>query len=142
MKKLRYSDIIGPYFYNINLSDDDKDMVDTYFTGASHHLKRFHEATTKEDKYFHLSRHRLHLRLMMIIIHERGDFSKAVDTSNRDLEHRDNWNPEWTTMPDPGMFKKMVPDWRFEVGKPHCADHYLHKDDLILSDIERAHYVN
>lgn len=130
-KKLRYSDILGPYFYKIVLSDDDKDLVDTHFTGSAHHLKRFHEATLSEDKTFHLQRHRLHLRLMMLIVYERGDFTNASDTTNRDLEYRDTWHPESTTMPDPGMFRKMVPDWRYEVGQPHCADHYLHRDDTI-----------
>ena len=99
-KKLRYSDIVGPYFYNIGLSDDDQDMVSTFFTGAAHHLRRFHESATEEDRYFHLSRHRTHLRKMMLIIHTRGDFCKATDQSNRDLDRRDTWNPEWTIMPD------------------------------------------
>lgn len=133
--KLRYSDILGTYFYNIQLSDDDRDMVDTHFTGAAHHLSRFKEAATKEEKYFHLSRHRIHLRLMMGIIYERGDFSKAKDTSNRDLEHRETWNPMWTTMPDEKMFSKMLPDWRYPLGIPHCSDQYLHRDDFLAEGI-------
>jgi hypothetical protein len=135
-KRLRYSDIVGPYFYNIGLTDDDKDMVDTHFTGAAHHIKRFKESSTKEAKFFHLSRHRIHLRLMMGIIFERGDFSKAKDISNRDLEHRETWNPMWTTMPDQNMFNKMLPDWRYPVGIPHCSDHYIHCDDMIVEDTQ------
>jgi hypothetical protein len=130
-KKLRYSDIVGPYFYHIVLSQDDRDMVDTHFTGSAHHLKRFHEAISNEHKTFHLLRHRLHLRLMMQIIFERGDFSQARDESNRDLDHRETWNPKWTTMPDQNMFNKMLPDWRYVVGQAHCADHYLHSDDFL-----------
>ena len=130
IKKLRYSDILGSYFYNIGLSQDDKDMVDTFFTGASHHLKRFQEATTGEDKYFHLSRHRAHLRKMMQLIHDRADFSKAIDPSNRDLDRRESWDNRWTVLPDPKMFTKMSPDVRYPVGKEHCADLYLHNDDL------------
>ena len=129
-KKLRYSDVVGCYFYNIVIGEDDKDMVDTHFTGAAHHLKRFHEAKTKDHKYFHLTRHRIHLCLMMGIIYMRGDFSQATDSSNRDLDRRDTWNPEHTTMPDPAMFNKMIPDWRFEVGSAHCGDHYIHRDDM------------
>ena len=105
-------------------------MVDTFFTGASHHLKRFQEATTEEDKYFHLSRHRTHLRKMMQLIHDRADFSKAVDPSNRDLDRRESWDNRWTVLPDPKMFTKMSPDVRYPVGVEHCADLYLHNDDL------------
>ena len=118
-KKLRYSDVVGPYFYNIVLVNDDKDLVDTHFTGAAHHLKRFHEAVSSSDKYFHITHHRLHLRLMMEIIYMRGDFSLATDSSNRDLDRKETWNPEHTTMPDPAMFNKMIPDWRFELGSAH-----------------------
>jgi hypothetical protein len=130
--RLRYSHVLGSYFYNIIMNEDDYDMVDTHFTGAAHHLKRFHEAVSKEDRYFHLSRHRAHLRLMLKMIYERGDFSQAVDPSNRDLEYRDTWNPEWTTMPDQNMFSKMLPDWRYPVGMAHCSDHYIHSDDFVL----------
>ena len=128
-KNLRYSDVVGPYFYNIKLNEDDQDLVSTHFTGAAHHLKRFQEATLESDKYFHLSRHRIHLRLMMTIIYKRGDFSKARDTSNRDLDRRDTWNPLHTIMPDRLMFEKMIPDWRFVVGVSHCADYYIHHDE-------------
>ena len=135
-KKLRYSDVVGPYFYNIVLVNDDKDLVDTHFTGAAHHLKRFHEAKTSAHKYFHLTRHRIHLCLMMGIIYMRGDFSQATDSSNRDLDFKETWNPIHTIMPDPGMFNKMTPDWRFVLGEAHVADYYLHQDDFI--DLEKT----
>jgi hypothetical protein len=132
-KKLRYSDVIGRYFYQISLSDEDKDLVDTFFTGSAHHLKRFKEATQPEDRDYHLSRHRSHLRKMMLVVFKRGDFSKAVDPSNRDLDRRDTWNPDWTTMPDPNMFNKMLPDWRYGIGEAHCADYYLREDELLIA---------
>ena len=127
-KKLRYSEILGPYFYHISLTAEDKDMVDTFFTASSHHLNRLKEAITKEDRYFHLSYHRAHLRKMMLIVYERGDFSKAIDESNRDLDRRETWNPEWTTIPDPNMFRKMLPNVFYPVGVAHPADMYLHDD--------------
>lgn len=136
MNNIRYSQVIGSLFYQIVLVDDDKDMVDTHFTGASHHIKRFHECTNKDDQYFHLSRHRTHLKLMMRIIFERGDFSNAIDKSNRDLNQRETWNPDWTVMPDQNMFRRMVPDWRFEIGQSHASDTYIHADDLIEIESE------
>jgi hypothetical protein len=142
MKKLRYSDVVGAYYYNIGLSDDDKDLVDTHFTGAAHHLKRFHEADSALDKRFHLSRHRMHMRSMMEIIYERGDFSKASDGSNRGLENRETWNPDWTTMPDELMFEKMLPDWRYPVGSEHCSDHYLHRSDKVQEIIDNKRLAN
>jgi hypothetical protein len=129
-KKLRYSDILGPYFYHIGLTDDDKDMVDTYFTGAAHHLARLKEAVTKEHRYFHLRKHRAHLRNMMMIVYTKGDFSNAIDESNRDLDRRDTWNPDFCIMPDPLMFKKMLPNWAYKVGEEHCADHYLLQNEI------------
>ena len=129
-KKLRYSEIVGPYFYHIELSQDDKDMVDTFFTGSSHHLRRLSEASTEADRYFHLSRHRAHLRKMMMVVFLRGVFDKAVDPSNRDLDRRETWNPDWTTMPDPLMFRKMEPNWAYKVGEAHCSDIYLHEDEI------------
>lgn len=131
MKNVLYSDILGDLSYHIELSQDDKDLVNTFFTGAAHHLKRHHEAKDKDTKHFHLTRHRIHLRLMMQLVHDRGDFSKAMDKTNRDLEFRETWNPDFTIMPDPGMFRKMAPDWRYPVGEAHCSDHYLHRDDII-----------
>lgn len=130
-KKLRYSDIVGPYFYNIILKEEEKDMVDTYFTAAAHHLKRFKEAATKSDRNFHLHRHRIHLRLLMTMIYEFGDFTEAVDVSNRDLDHRETWNPDFLIIPDPNMFNLMLPDWRFGVGVAHAADHYIHDENWI-----------
>ena len=131
MKKTRYSDILGDLFYHIKLSEELKDLIDTHFTGAAHHLRRFEEADMKEHRHFHLVRHRLHLRLMMTLIHNYGDFSEAIDPTNRDLEFRETWNPEFTTLPDPGMFRKMAPDWRYLVGESHCSDHYLHEQDWL-----------
>lgn len=128
---IRYSQILGEMFYNIGLPDELKDMADTHFTGASHHLKRFHESTSEEHRLFHLHRHRLHQRLMMMLVYKFGDFSMATDPSNRDLNRRETWNPDWTIMVDECMYRKMMPDWRFPVGKPHAADHYLHDEDWL-----------
>lgn len=128
---IRYSQIIGELFYHIKLSDEVKDMVDTHFTGASHHLRRFEQAKTDECRFFHLSRHRIHLRLMMSLIYKLGDFSEAIDSSNRDLDRRETWSPEWTIMPDQNMFRKMQPDWRYEVGVAHAADIYIHDEDWL-----------
>ncbi len=134
-QKWRYSDMLGKDFYHIGLSDEDKDMVDTFFTGAGHHLARLKESATKEDRYFHLSRHRAHPRKMMLIVFERGDFSKAIDESNRDLNRPESWNPDWITIPCPNMFRKMLPNVFHEVGMSHPADMYLHEDDYWSEDM-------
>ena len=132
MNNIRYSDILGDLFYHIKVTDDLKDLIDSHFTGASHHLRRFEQAETEEHRLFHLTRHRIHLRLMMSLIHKYADFSEATDPTNRDLEYRDTWNPDFTIMSDPGMFRKMAPDWRYPVGEPHCSDHYIHSNDCLI----------
>jgi hypothetical protein len=142
MEKLKYSDIVGAYFYNIKLRKCDVDMVDTHFTGAAHHLKRFHEALDEDNRRFHLLRHRLHMRLMMSIIHDHGNFINAVDPSGRRLNKRETWHPDNTTMVDQNMFRRMVPDWRFPVGVDHCSDHYLHKHDLSLNIDDLKYNIN
>ena len=131
---LRYSDIVGAFFYQIGLSEIENDLLDTHFTGAAHHLVRFHEAHDEKDKTFHLVRHRSHLRLMMLIVFKKGDFTNAQDPSNRGLERRQIWNPDFTLMPDQNMFRKMLPDWRFALGQAHCSDHYLHKSEILTID--------
>lgn len=128
---VRYSQILGDMFYRIKLSEEAKDMVDTHFTGAAHHLKRFHQANTEDMRAFHLHRHRLHQRLMMTLVYKFGDFSDAIDPSNRGLDKRDTWSPEWTIMVDECMYRKMEPDWRYPLGKAHAADHYLHDEDWL-----------
>ncbi|HXH75045.1 MAG TPA: hypothetical protein VNJ08_08775 [Bacteriovoracaceae bacterium] len=142
MGKIRYSQIVGDLFYRIKLTDEVKDMVDTYFTGASHHLRRFEESKSEENRLFHLTRHRIHLRLMMTLIWKFGDFSEARDESSRDLDYRDTWNPDYTIMPDPFMFRRMHPDWRFMVGQPHVADTYVHNEDWLSYFMKEASTVN
>jgi hypothetical protein len=131
MGKIRYSQIVGELFYRIKLTDEVKDMVDTYFTGSAHHLRRFEQSKTEDHQMFHLTRHRIHLRLMMTLVHKYGDFSEAVDPSNRDLDRRETWSPEWTVLPDPFMFRRMIADWRCIVGQPHLADIYIHDEDWL-----------
>lgn len=128
---LRYSQVLGNVFYHIKLSDELSDMIDTHFTSASHHLRRFEQSKSEEHRLFHLTRHRIHLRLMMSLIYKFGDFSEAVDPSNRDLDRRETWSPEWTIMPDPRMFASMKEDWRFLIGEPHVADAYIHNEDWL-----------
>lgn len=129
--KIRYSQIVGELFYHIKLSDEVRDMLDTHFTAASHHLKRHQEAKSEEHRMFHLNRHRLHQRLMMMLVYKFGDFKDAKDPSNRDLDRRETWHPDMTIMVDENMYRKMLPDWRFSVGKAHAADLYLHDEDWL-----------
>ncbi len=128
---LRYSQVLGNVFYHIKLTDELSDMIDTHFSSAAHHLRRFEQSKTEDHRLFHLTRHRIHLRLMMTLIYKHGDFSEAVDPSNRDLDRRETWSPEWTIMPDQNMFKKMAADWRYEVGVAHAGDQYLHDENWL-----------
>lgn len=127
---LRYSDIIIS-FYMIEMSQGHKDMVDTHFTGAAHHIKRFHESIVENDRIFHLHRHRLHLRLMLYLVRAFGDFTSAKDPTGRGLEHKQSWDHDQIIMPDPLMFRKMEPDSRCPVGAVHPSDNYLHDKDWL-----------
>lgn len=127
---MRYSEIVGRAFYNIGLADADIDLVDLHFTASSHHYHRMLEAKNDLMPYlFHRERHRAHLRAMMLIIYERGDFSKAKDESLCGLEMRSSWFPMGANLPSPTMFDSMEPDCHFGVARPHCSDVYLTVQD-------------
>ncbi len=130
---MRYSQVLGPAFYQIHLSREDRDLVDVHFTAAAHHYWRYREACGNGDaERLHLSRHRAHLRALMAIVFLRGDFWQAKDPSFRGLEQRASWNPDSVHVPDPAMFDEMVPDPRYAVGEGHSSDIYL----KILEDLE------
>lgn len=122
---MRYSQILKSY-YRIQLTEDHADLCDTWFTGAAHHLWRFREAKSEEDKLFHAHRCRLHIRLMMTIVMKYGDFQDAIDPSGRGLEKRESWDHLKRVIPDYRMFESMVPDVIYPVGSPHPSDHFLY----------------
>lgn len=122
---LKYSQIIGNWFYNIGLSDIDREMVDVYFFCSSHHFHRWKEATKGSYKKFHLTRHRLALKELVSLIYQNGDFSKAYDPSFKGLDKREAWNPENLLIPDAEMFNSQVADHRYAFGVDHPFDLYL-----------------
>jgi hypothetical protein len=122
---LKYSDILGSWFYNISLSQADCELADIYFFGAAHHFYRWKQALHTSFEEFHLSRHRAHLRHLVDLVYRRGDFTKAYDPSFMDLDLRESWDPEMLPMPHPEMFNSQSADERFQLGRPHGFDVYL-----------------
>ena len=123
---LRYSQIVGPGFYKIGLSEADRDLVNLHFTASAHHFVRMNETVSMCARLFHLRLHRAHLRHMMLVVYQ-GDFSLAVDLSGNGLDCRENWNPDTNPIPDAAMFDKMAPDPRFLLHDAHASDLYLHE---------------
>lgn len=137
---MKYSQIIGPIFYKIELSTKMQDVVDAHFAGASHHLYRFREAKKSFSHYseFHLIRHKAHLRKLMGVVYKHGDFSRSEDRSMLDLDLRESWNPDKRCIPDHNMFNSMIPDARYLEGEEHPFDSLL--DNMDLSSIRASHY--
>ena len=123
---MKYSEILGSGFYGIRLAKPDRQLVDIFFVGASHHFWRWKEQCGEgSDSVFHLSMHRAHLRALIGIVFHRGDFSAARDPSGFGLDRREAWNPEFLIMPDPQMFDSMCADGRYSLGEAHPSDAYL-----------------
>lgn len=122
---LKYSDIIGSWFYNIGLSDVNKQMVDIYFFCAAHHYYRWRGATEPIHKDIHLTRHQLALKELISVVYQNGDFSRAYDPLQKGLDEREAWNPENLTIPDPRMFDSQAADHRYPLGRKHPFDIYL-----------------
>ena len=126
MKRLRYSQIVGSEFYNIGLPEDAKDMVDVHFTAAAHHFHRMQEAEDYPPSFtFHRDRHRAHLKAMLAIVHDQGDFTDARDESLSGHEDRSAWCPSEAILPSFSMFNSMPPDACFPLGAEHGSDVYL-----------------
>ena len=142
---MKYSEIVGSGFYNIQLSPMMGQLVDIYFAGASHHLFRYREAERKalELVDFHLTRHRAHLRHLMNIVYKYGNFSCAIDSSLRDMDARESWDPDRYPIPDPYMFNSMFPDPRYQLGFSHSlCDGYLQdlKPPVAAVELNRKAY--
>jgi len=125
---MRYSQIVGECFYQIKLSQPERNMLDLFFTGAGHHYWRAREAFTNGDRLnaeFHLEKMQMHVESLRAVIYFHGDFSQAVDQSWRGLEKRASWDPASRGLPDPEMFNSFSPDFRFKVGDNHPNDQQL-----------------
>lgn len=124
---MRYSEIVGSACYGIRLSPEDYELVDIHFSGAAHHFYRWKEIADKDAQLaeFHIRLHRAHLRHLMSLIYERGDFAYALDPTLCDMDEKDSWNPDLRCIPDPEMFDDMSPDPAVLAGQKHLLDRYL-----------------
>lgn len=113
--------------YGIRLSDEDADRLDRHFTGACHHFYRWQEALARFPAQieFHRIRYGAHLRHLMSLVSERGDFSEANDPTHQGLDEPETWCPDTSLNPDPSMFYGLGPDDRFGWGFPHTLDGHL-----------------
>jgi hypothetical protein len=142
---MRYSEIITGGFYKIGLTDEEQELADAHFLTAAHHRLRFAEAEDPDSTQFHLHRYWHHVRALLAIA-AMGDFAVAFDPSRRGLERPEGWNPGWTLhaekaehdlrlfdplLPDPHMFDKMAPDFRFKVGQTHPYDELVDRPERL-----------
>lgn len=65
---VKYSEILGPAFYQIGLSEADAQIVDVHFTASPHHFWILRARLTPEQRRFHVTRHCAHLHVLMMIV--------------------------------------------------------------------------
>jgi hypothetical protein len=125
---MKYSDVVGDAFYRIGLSAKDAFLVNSYFSGACHHYFRWMETDRAGDlraAAFHHARLMAHMRHLFSVVFTRGDFSRALDESYRDMDERDSWDPDAAIIPDPEMFDGLMADRRYPPGIDHEEDRHL-----------------
>jgi hypothetical protein len=126
---MRYSQIIGECYHKISLPKRQRDRLDLFFTGAAHHFYRFKESRRDSpEEGFHDLLFRAHMRELMRVIYEHGDFALAIDPSGLGLHIRARWKPdnlERLGLPDREMFGEMYPDPRCGINECHPNDREL-----------------
>lgn len=131
---MRYSDVIGDIFYKIRLNPEASARVDQHFISAAHHRWRFYTAKTPDGIRYH---HRMYFEHLFALLRTvmGGDFTHAVDLSQRGLNSPLGWSPARFPVPQPAhmteydhllpspkMFDAMDSDIRFKEGIPHLYD--------------------
>ena len=123
---MRYSQVIGECYHKISLPKRQRERLDLFFTAAAHHFYRFKETRrSSPEEDFHDFLFRAHMRELMRVIYEHGDFALAIDPSGRGLHIRARWKPENLErlgLPDREMFGAMYPDSRYEINEHHPND--------------------
>jgi hypothetical protein len=117
---VRYSGVIA--WFGIELSAEDRDLVDMHFTGWAHHGWRWRETDeSSSESGFHLALQRLHAEALLRVVHERGLFHHAFNRSGEERHHRAWWDPTWGELPDDDL-SEMYSDPRYPVGADHPHD--------------------
>lgn len=116
---MRYGEIITDAFYGIKLIPQDKDLVDGFFLGASHHRFRAFNAQDERTKLFHAQLYWSHVRALCRVI-AGGDFEHIFlhPSVTKGGHHRPKgWMRVFTV--DPGA-----------VSDPRDHDHLLPHDEM------------
>lgn len=124
---MRYSSIIGLGFYGIQLTKEQYESVDAHFLSCVHHLRRFEQSRSQ----FHQTYFWQHLKALMAIV-QSGDFRESIDLSERGMNLKSSWTPQFMEFddpsqssyyPDPEMFSMMDwPDERYLIGQSFPYD--------------------
>jgi len=134
---VRYSQVIGDSYHLIQLDQNSKDFLDAYYTGAAHHFWRLNQShRNSQAQLFHSYLFKEHLKNLMRVIYDNGDFSCAIDPTGLDLHLRSKWNPIRASLglPDPEMFDSMKPDPKFLILENHPNDMHLPNYESISSN--------
>lgn len=139
---MKYSFIVRD-FYGILLPREQYSLVDAYFFAASHHF-HYSQSDDLDISRFHQYLFWRHISRMMEVI-EKGDFFRAFDNTQRELDSPAGWNPKnrfvlqgnpkdrISLFPDPHMFSGMQADPTFFPGDSIPYDELLEKPFLISS---------
>lgn len=124
-----YSEIVESY-YRVNLTNADKELVDSFFTGCAHHYLRHIESLQRNNvraAEFHFELFRRHLCHLKCVIYLNGKFLEEPIVPDDPFLLRENWIPHSLELPDTDMFSFMHPLSEANVGMSHPNDNLLKK---------------
>jgi len=128
--KSRYSEVVLAAFYQITLDKGYAQCLDRHVLAAAHHLIRARESVASPALWkLHNSLFFEHVREVNSLVAMHGDFSLAIDSSERGLEKRCVWAELDSALPDPGMYDT------FSAADPDCSAGEFHPwDDLLVTN--------
>ena len=130
-----YSRLVLWGFHQIYLPAPWAGIVDRHVWASGHHLVRSREALSRYRIWeFHHRAYLRHVEALTVLIARFGDFTFAIDPSERELHFRHTWRDLGCALPNPQMLDDLQCDQSIALGEQHPYDELF---DISSFDIHR-----